>query len=248
MKIIINADDLGLSSAVNDAIFALMEEGRITSASLMANAPAAEAAALRLGDFPNCSFGIHLVGTELRPLSSHSGLAPLLNEIGEFAGNLRRIPITPEIAEGIFFEWCAQIDRALALGVPISHIDSHHHVHTESRLFTVVKRIQKKYGIRKVRQSRNLYAPGEEPPAKLRLAKGIWNFVLQYYVPTTTTKGFTTFETFHRLATARHSLPDNLELMCHPGAESFAHETALLRSNWREEFTPRAQLISYNSL
>ncbi|MGA7652746.1 MAG: ChbG/HpnK family deacetylase, partial [Terracidiphilus sp.] len=241
MKIIINADDLGLSAAVNDAIFALMEEGRITSATLMANAPAAEEAARRLGELPGCSFGVHLVSTELRPLSSHPGLAPVLNERGEFAGNLRRIKITPAIADGIFTEWCAQIDRALALGVPISHIDSHHHSHTEPRLFPVVKRIQKKYGIRKVRQSRTLYDCGKEPPAQLRVAKRIWNFALRHYVPTTTTKGFTSFETFHRLAAAGYHLPDTLELMCHPGGELFAHETALLRTSWKQELAPEAQ-------
>ena len=143
MKIIINADDLGLSPAVNHAIFALMEEGRITSATLMANAPAAEEAAQRLARLPRCSFGVHLVGTELRPLSSHPGLAPLLNEKGEFAGNLRRISITPAIANGIFAEWCAQIDRALALGVPVSHIDSHHHSHTEPGCFASSNKFRK---------------------------------------------------------------------------------------------------------
>ena len=248
MKIIINADDLGLSPAVNHAIFALMEEGRITSATLMANAPAAEEAAQRLARLPGCSFGVHLVGTELRPLSSHPGLAPLLNEKGEFAGNLRRISITPAIANGIFAEWCAQIDRAMALGVPVSHIDSHHHSHTEPRLFRVVKQIQKKYGIRKVRQTMNLYDPGKEPPAQQRVAKQIWNFALKYYVPTTTTKGFTTFDTFHRLAAAGHSLPDTLELMVHPGAEIFAPETALLRTSWKQELAPEAHLINYNQL
>ena len=44
MLTIINADDLGLSTAVNGAIFDLMEQGHITSSSLLANAPAAEEA------------------------------------------------------------------------------------------------------------------------------------------------------------------------------------------------------------
>ena len=42
MKIIINADDLGLSCLVNDEIFSLIANGRITSSTIMANAPATE--------------------------------------------------------------------------------------------------------------------------------------------------------------------------------------------------------------
>ncbi|MGH8658890.1 MAG: ChbG/HpnK family deacetylase [Gammaproteobacteria bacterium] len=45
MKIIINADNLGLSEPVNDAIFAMMRAGRVTSATLVANGAAVEDAA-----------------------------------------------------------------------------------------------------------------------------------------------------------------------------------------------------------
>ncbi len=186
--------------------------------------------------------------TDFRALSSQPGPVPPPNGNGEFAGNLRRITITPADAGRIFTEWCAQMDRALALGVPVSHIDSHHHVHTHPRLFRIVKQIQKKYRIRKVRLTRNLYSPGEDFPARLRLAKYFWNLALRSYVPTATTAGFTCFETFYQLAAAGHNLPDTLELMCHPGAESCAHETGLLRTNWKQELAPEAQLISYNLL
>jgi hypothetical protein len=37
MLLIVNADDLGASEAVNDETFALMESGLVTSATLMAN-------------------------------------------------------------------------------------------------------------------------------------------------------------------------------------------------------------------
>ena len=225
-----------------------MEEGRVTSSSLIAIAPGTEDAARHLGKLHRCSFGVHLVATEFRPLSSHPCLAPLLNENGEFAGNLSRVNITPAIADGIFTEWCAQMDRALQLGVQISHLDSHHHVHTYPRLFPVVKQIQKKYCIRKVRLTRNLYNPGERLPTRLRLAKYFWNLALRSYVPTITTKGFTSFDVFYQLIAAGHSLPDTLELMCHPGAENSAHETALLRTNWKQEFASGAQLISYDLL
>ena len=45
IAIIVNADDLGMSAAVNEATFDLMSRGRISSATLLANAPAAREAA-----------------------------------------------------------------------------------------------------------------------------------------------------------------------------------------------------------
>src|SRR6185312_1140149 len=56
----------------------------------------------------------------------------------------------------ILTEWCAQIGRLRALGVTLSHFDSHHDVHTIADLFPVLKTLQNRYGVRKVRLTRNL--------------------------------------------------------------------------------------------
>ena len=58
--LIVNADDLGLTRAVNDGIFAAYEEGIVTSASLMVDRPATPAAAEALGDHPDLAVGLHL--------------------------------------------------------------------------------------------------------------------------------------------------------------------------------------------
>ena len=249
MRVILNCDDLGISVAVNDCILDLMEQRRVTSATVMMNAPATADAAKRLHRYPHCSFGVHLVGTEFKPLTAHPGLAPLLNREGEFRGNLHRIPITPAIQEGIFAEWSAQMDRGLALGIPISHLDSHHHVHTEPKLLRVLKRIQKRYGVRKIRITRNVYGVNESVSHQLRMFKFAWNFALRHYIPTTTTDAFTSFETFHERLLAGIGWKGSIELMCHPGNELFARETQLLRGNWKHELaSSAAQLISYNEL
>ena len=79
IQVIINADDLGMSRAVNDATFSLIERGSITSATIMANGPEVEQAIARLTAFPAASYGIHLNLTEFHPISAAKGLAPLLN-------------------------------------------------------------------------------------------------------------------------------------------------------------------------
>lgn len=65
--LIVNADDLGLSEAVNEGVFAAHEEGIVTSASLMVGRPAASAAVAKLGEDPSLAVGLHLeLGEEFR--------------------------------------------------------------------------------------------------------------------------------------------------------------------------------------
>lgn len=65
--LIVNADDLGMTAAVNEGIFAAHDEGIVTSASLMVLKDAAPAAAEALGEHPNLAVGLHLeAGAECR--------------------------------------------------------------------------------------------------------------------------------------------------------------------------------------
>lgn len=64
--LIVNADDLGLSAAVNDGIFAAHERGIVTSASLMVDRPAAEGAAEALAEHPDLAVGLHLEPDDCR--------------------------------------------------------------------------------------------------------------------------------------------------------------------------------------
>ncbi len=61
MKIIINCDDLGASVTINECIFELMEQRRVTSATLLTNGSAVEDAVRQIGKYPECSFGVHSV-------------------------------------------------------------------------------------------------------------------------------------------------------------------------------------------
>lgn len=89
MKIIVNADDLGMSEPVNEAIFQGMQLGTITSATVLSNGPAVRAATKQLHLFPKCSFGVHLNLTEFEPLcsGSHTDLASILDQNRCFNGN-----------------------------------------------------------------------------------------------------------------------------------------------------------------
>ncbi|MBF0126225.1 MAG: ChbG/HpnK family deacetylase, partial [Magnetococcales bacterium] len=51
----------------------------------------------------------------------------------------------------IFDEWCAQVGTLQAAGTVVSHLDSHHHVHCIPALFSLVKRLQRRFTIDAVR-------------------------------------------------------------------------------------------------
>ncbi len=249
MKIIINADDLGMSTKVNDAVFALMAARRITSATLLANGAEVEDAVQRTRALPHCSFGAHLNLSQFRPLTSHPGLQPILDSDGCFAGNrLREIKISSSLREGIFCELSAQVERLLGLGVRLSHFDSHHHMHTVPGIFPVVKQLQKRFGIRKVRLTMNIYPPEAPAPVARRAAKVLWNCALRQWYRTKTTGSFTSLAIFAALAKEKSYFGDSVELMVHPGSLDFESETELLWKDWTQALPFAAQLISYNEL
>jgi predicted glycoside hydrolase/deacetylase ChbG (UPF0249 family) len=248
MLTIINADDLGLSTAVNEAIFDLMERGHITSSSLLANSPAAEEAVVEARRRKNGSFGVHLNVTEFRPLTRNAALSPILDSSGCFAGNsIRSTPITSQLREAIFQEWSAQIERLRAMGLSLSHIDSHHHVHTIPGLFFVLKRVQRRFGIRKVRISKNIYPTRAKASRSLLLRKRLWNTALRQYYPTITTGGFTSLADFFDAAQHQKIYHSSVELMVHPGGPGYREETDLLMTPWRECLPFQITLIDFGN-
>jgi len=115
-NLVVNADDLGLSAAVNDGIFAAHAEGVVTSASLMVRQGAAPAAAERASDFPDLAIGLHL------------DLGEWNYEDGEWT--LAYSHCDAEDPAAVAAECRAQLERFRALlGRDPTHLDSHQHVH-----------------------------------------------------------------------------------------------------------------------
>jgi predicted glycoside hydrolase/deacetylase ChbG (UPF0249 family) len=247
-RLIINADDLGLSHAVNDAIFDLLSDGTISSASVLANGPAVEDASRRMRLFPKASFGAHLNLTEFAPLAETPFLRPVLDKSGCFRGDFRRVRVTPNLRRGVLIEWSAQLDRLRCLGVPVSHVDSHHHVHTMPGLMIVLKRLLADFSIGKVRLTKNLYPTRARPKRSLLLSKTAWNLLLRAWTRARTTQAFTGLDDFVLVSPDRTRRLPSVELMVHPGNPAFASETALLRNRWRDQLPFATSLITYHEL
>lgn len=144
-KIIINADDFGYCEAVNYGIISAHNNGIVRSTSMMANMPGVEHGVGLLKENKTLNCGVHMTLSCGRPLLSN--LKTIVDKDGFF---IRRI--TDEIIEKmdcdeIYRELCAQIDRVKGLGIDISHLDSHHHIHTLVSLKPVVEKIVTKYNL-----------------------------------------------------------------------------------------------------
>src|SRR5580658_248478 len=250
MRIIVNADDLGISEPVNEAIFQGMQRRTITSATVLSNGPAVRAATKELRLFPNCSFGVHLNLTEFEPLwsGSHTDLANILDQNRCFNGNsIREVGINLPMLRAIFREWCFQIENVMRLGVEPSHLDAHHHVHTIPQMLPVLAALRRRYKINKVRISRNMYDDAERPGRLLLAKKWLFNFDLRT-IGFRTTRIFTDLGTFIKLCAARPPRRRTVELMTHPGAVPRDEEANLLESDWPRRLSYKATLVSYDNL
>ena len=179
MGLIRNADDFGKSEEVNRAILTCFQKGYIDRTTLMANMPfAAQAVEIAKKEGFSDRVGIHLNLTEGMPLTEPIRSNPLLCDAnGRFHAAFRqttkyRLYMDQLSKEQIYTELDAQLAQYANWGLTLFHVDSHHHVHTDYPIFSVLKKLAKKYRFSSVRLSRNLYRGGN---VLTRAYKGWYN-------------------------------------------------------------------------
>jgi predicted glycoside hydrolase/deacetylase ChbG (UPF0249 family) len=140
-RLIINADDFGLTLGVNRAIVELYRARAVTSASLMATGPAFEDAIAIAHAHPGLGVGCHIVLTDGIPVSPPQSIPSLLGPDGktfrpslfDFVQALLRGNIREEDIER---EALAQVQKIRQAGIEVTHFDTHKHTH----LFPAVAR------------------------------------------------------------------------------------------------------------
>lgn len=152
-RLIINADDFGLTPGVNRAIAESGACHAITSATIMAKGAAfSEAVALARGT-PQLKTGCHVVMIDGQPVAS--GLSSLTNESGRFRSSFKdfsRAAVSNKlVAEEIYREAEAQIRKVQSAGVNLTHIDSHKHTHMFPQVLRPLLLAAKACGIRAIR-------------------------------------------------------------------------------------------------
>lgn len=156
VRLIINADDFGLTRGVNRAIAELHDAGAITSATLMANGAAFEDAAGLALARPSLGLGCHIVLVDGTPVSDPASIPTLLgpdgrtfrNSLVEFALGVLRGSIRQDEIER---EALAQIQKLQRAGLKLTHVDTHKHTHLLSRVARPIIRALDQSGIRAIR-------------------------------------------------------------------------------------------------
>ena len=154
-RLIINADDFGLCSGVNRAVERAHREGVLTSATIMAGAPAAEEAVKLAAQMPKLGLGIHLNLLEGIAISKDKHIGVLLNKKGEFAHSVYMLSVmsllSRHVREAIRIELASQIQWVLDKGIKPTHLDSHKHIHIFSSIFPIVASLAADFGIGAIR-------------------------------------------------------------------------------------------------
>lgn len=161
-RLIVNADDFGLSHSVNEAVIRAHRDGILTSASLMVNEPGFAEAVQLAKENPGIGVGLHLT-----LLHGHSSLAQekipgLVNSRGEFSNSPVGVGMAyffrRGLREQLRAEIRAQFEKFHAAGLPLDHVNGHLHMHLHPIIFKILMEDAETLGIRHFRFTRDCLA------------------------------------------------------------------------------------------
>ncbi len=154
-QLIVNADDFGLTEAVNRGILHTHREGIVTSTTLMANGEAFDAAVTMSRQAPRLGIGVHLNLTSGEPVSPASSIPSLVDRSGRLhfnPGRLLRALVARQVnLADVESELRRQITKIISAGIVPTHLDGHKHVHVLPGVSDIVIRLAQEFSIRSVR-------------------------------------------------------------------------------------------------
>jgi hopanoid biosynthesis associated protein HpnK len=157
-KIVVHADDFGISERINDGILQAHCHGILTCASIIANGEAFGHAVALARSTPSLDIGIHLTLIEEKPLSKPADIPTLVNSHGNFHPHVthfaRRYLAGRINLQEVRKELEAQVQKVFAAGLVPSHFDSHQHVHVLPGILKIVLELSQKYGVQSIRLPR----------------------------------------------------------------------------------------------
>ena len=238
-RLIINADDFGLTAGVNRAILEAHEHGVVTSTTLMANSLAFEEAVQLAQSRFSLSTGCHVVLLDGKPLIDPGRLPSLVdgkdgNSFREGVSGfvLRTLcgRIDPDQVEA---ETTAQIRKLQSHGIDVSHVDSHKHTHMFPPALQGILRAARTCGVTAIRNPFEVVAANF-----VRLQRGLWKRYAQvktlhglagYFRKAVAKAGLRTPDGTLGIVATGHLNPDlfreiadnmpegTWEFVCHPG-------------------------------
>jgi hopanoid biosynthesis associated protein HpnK len=269
-RLIVNADDFGLSASANCAVIRAHREGILTTASLMVNEPGFTEAVELARQNPMLGVGLHLT-----LLQGHAALPPaeipgLVNGLGEFSNSPLGVGLAyffrPALREQLRAEIRAQLDKFRATGLKLDHVNGHLHLHLHPTVFKILMAESSQAHITHMRLTRDCLNRSR------RMASGRWFYRFSHAAIFELLSGHArkilaekqirhTQITFGLLQDSQvdeayilkllPELPEgNSELYAHPSMDRFRHEfEALTSQRVKDEIRELGiQLVRYQDL
>ncbi len=270
IRLIINADDFGISHGANRAIVRAHKEGILRSASLMVNGDAANNAVMLAQQNPTLAVGLHITLVNGKSTLKPSEIIGVVNQRFEFdespvrAG--MRYYFNGDLDTYLKQEIDAQFREFRTAGLELDHVNGHLHFHLHPTIFNHIKRHYQTWGIKAMRLTR------EPLLLNLRIAWGHYFYRLSHDFifdrlaldaqPAFQRRGIKHADyTFGLLQNSRMNekylvrllenlFPGTFEIYFHPDEDEHAHELeALLSPKVREIIRQRnIELIRYQDL
>jgi predicted glycoside hydrolase/deacetylase ChbG (UPF0249 family) len=201
-RLIVTADDVGLDRGMTAGAIEAHRHGIVTACSIVANGREFDDAVARLRDTPSLEVGVHLTLVEERALTT--GVAMPRDYVRFLLSRPRNVE--PELR--------AQIEKVLATGLRVTHLNSHQHLHMWPRIRRVVSRLATEYSIQFVR------TVNDRGGQRRRLAIWALNRVAAGFNPPrhyTIGVGDSGHLTADRIIELLAFVDDTTELVTHPG-------------------------------
>lgn len=158
-RLIVNADDFGLTAGVNRAIAETHAQGIVTSTTLMASGAAFMDAVERARSTPALSVGCHVVLVDGAPISETAAIDTLLAvrsaEPDRFYSRISNVAARAVLGgfdrDQLVEEITAQIRKIQSAGITVTHLDTHKHTHIFPEILTALVRAARICGVRAIR-------------------------------------------------------------------------------------------------
>lgn len=158
-RLVVTADDFGLSREVNEAVEIAHRDGILTAASLMVGAPAFEDAVGRARALPSLRVGLHLALVDASPVLPPPALPDLVDpSTGRFrldmAASGAGMVVRPAVRRQLRAEVEAQFAAFARTGLPLDHVNAHRHFHLHPTIASTMIEVGRRYGMVAVRVPR----------------------------------------------------------------------------------------------
>jgi hopanoid biosynthesis associated protein HpnK len=179
-RLVVNADDFGRNTSINEAVIRAHREGILTTASLMVNEPACDEAVILARQNPGLGVGLHL-----SLLCGTAGLdAARIPRLAREGRVLPKSPVAagfryffvPGIRQELRAEIHEQFRRFRETGLELDHVNGHLHMHLHPAVLAILLRDARELGIKRMRLT------ADPLLQNLRLARGAFLYRVSHWI------------------------------------------------------------------